>query len=68
MAARIHSKTLPREQALTAIKGLKKNASYDDIMYKMYVLQKIEKGEQDARDGKVNSEKEARKRLSKWLK
>lgn len=61
-------KTLPREQALTAIGRLKKSASYEDIMYKMYVLQKIEKGEQDIREGKLYSEKEARKRLAKWLK
>lgn len=61
-------KTLPRDQALSAIERLNKHASYDDIMYKMYVLQKIEKGEQDIVGGKVYSEKEARKRLAKWLK
>jgi hypothetical protein len=61
-------KSMPREQALSAIERLKKSASYDDIMYKMYVLQKIEKGEQDIREGKLYSEKEARKRLAKWLK
>jgi len=61
-------KNLPRETALHTIERLNKNASYDDIMYKMYVLQKIEKGEQDIRDGKTFTEKEARKRLAKWLK
>jgi hypothetical protein len=61
-------KTLPRDLALHTIERLNKNASYDDIMYKMYVLKKIEKGEKDIRNGKVYTEKEARKRLAKWLK
>ena len=68
MLTKPHPKSLPRERALSAIERLNKHASYDDIMYKMYVLQKIEKGEQDIRDGKLYSEKEARKRLAKWLK
>ncbi|HEY6172450.1 MAG TPA: hypothetical protein VIX80_09350 [Candidatus Kapabacteria bacterium] len=58
----------PREQALAAISLLKKNASYDDMMYKLYVLQKIEKAEKDIQDGKVFTTTEAKKRLSKWLK
>jgi hypothetical protein len=68
MPVKTMPKSLPREQALTAIGRLKKSASYDDIMYKMYVLQKIAKGEQDIIEGKLYSEKEARKRLAKWLK
>jgi hypothetical protein len=59
MPTKTEKKTLPRERALSAIERLNKNASYDDIMYKMYVLQKIEKGEQDIREGKVYTEKEA---------
>jgi hypothetical protein len=68
MPTKAKQKNLPRERALSVIEGLHKNASYDDIMYKMYVLQKVEKGEQDIYDNKVFSDKEARKRLAKWLK
>lgn len=57
-----------RDRALAAIGGLAGTATYDDMMYKLYVLQKIEKGEQDIAKGMVYSTKEAKKRLAKWLK
>ncbi len=57
-----------RDRAIATLSGLRKNASYDEMMYKLYVLQKIEKGEQDISEGKTYTTKEAKKRLAKWLK
>jgi predicted transcriptional regulator len=44
------------------------NCSLDDIQYHLYVMQKIEHGLQDAREGRVYSQDEVEKRLAKWLK
>lgn len=60
--------TAPKEAALNVISRLDERASYDDIMYEMYVLQKIERGEKDIAEGKVFSKNDAKTRLSKWLK
>ena len=59
---------VPKEAALSLISRLDDQASYDDIMYEMYVLQKIERGEKDIVDGKTFTHEEAQKRLGKWLK
>lgn len=58
----------PREQAIATIKSLSNDASYNDIMYELYVLQKIENGEEDIKAGRTYTSKEAKKRLGKWLK
>ncbi len=38
-------------------------ASWDDIMYELYVKQKIEKGLQAANEGRTVSHEEAKRRL-----
>ena len=59
---------VPKDAALSVISRLDVRASYDDIMYEMYVLQKIEKGERDIAEGRTYTPEEAKKRLAKWLK
>jgi hypothetical protein len=58
----------PKQTALKAIEHLQDSASYEDIMYELYVLQKIERGRQDIREGRTVSHVEAKERLGKWLK
>lgn len=58
----------PKQTALKAIAHLRESASYEDIMYELYVLQKIERGRQDIREERSVSHDEAKKRLGKWLK
>jgi len=53
----------PKQTALKAIEHLRDSASYEDIMYKLYVLQKIERGRQDIREGRTVSHEEAKERL-----
>jgi len=42
---------------------LSDQASWDDIMYELYVKQKIEKGLQAAKEGRTVSHEEAKRRL-----
>ena len=49
-----------KQEALECIHMLPDSASWDDIFYSLYVIQKIEKGRQEAREGKGLSVSEAR--------
>ncbi len=40
----------------------------DELIEQLIVLEKIEKGRADGREGKVLTDEEAKQRLSKWLK
>jgi predicted transcriptional regulator len=57
----------PKQTALKALKHLKDSASYEEMMYELYVLQKIERGHEDIRTGRTVTHAEARERLGKWL-
>ena len=49
------------------IQNLPDDSTIEDIQYHIYVLDKIQKGQQDIRDGKGISHEEAKVRLSKWI-
>jgi len=44
------------------------NATYEDIMYGVYFLEKVDKGLQAVEEGRVLSHEEVKRRLGKWLK
>lgn len=52
-----------KEAARQIIEHLPEQATWDDIMYELYVKQKIEAGLQAAKDGRVVSHEEAKRRL-----
>ena len=43
------------------------DSTFEDIQYHIYVREKIERGLKDVREGRVLTQKEVEKRLSKWL-
>lgn len=51
----------------TLFKGLPENVDTEEVMYRLYLLQKIEAGERDIQEGRTLSHKDAVERLSrKW--
>ena len=54
---------MQKQEAIECLKKLPDDASWDEIIYALYVIQKVEKGRQEARDGKGVSLEEARKML-----
>ena len=44
------------------------DATYEDIQYRIYVRQKIERGIKDADDGKLIEQEEVEARMTRWLK
>ena len=59
--------TTPKQAALDLLQRLPDDASFEDIQYEVYVLQKIETGLREVEAGESVSHKEAGRRLSRWL-
>jgi predicted transcriptional regulator len=57
-----------KETVESILKSLPDNATYEDIMYEIYVRRNIEKGLDDIQKGNVSSEEEMNMWLQKWLK
>ena len=60
--------TKPKRAVLKMLRNLKDDVTYDDIMYELYVLEKIERGLRQLDEGKGIPHEEVKKSLSKWLK
>ena len=56
-----------KEEVRKLLDTLPDGATYEDIQYHIYVREKIERGLQDIREGRVLSQEEVEKRMSKWL-
>jgi hypothetical protein len=50
-----------KQEAIDCIQTLPDTADWNDIIYSLYVIQKIEKGRQEAKEGKGISTEEARR-------
>ena len=55
-----------KQEALDAIQRLPDNVSPEEIMYRLYVLENIRRGQQDAADGKTQSAEEVLKDIQSW--
>jgi hypothetical protein len=57
-----------KEMAQKVIAELPDEATLDDIQYHLYVLECIQRGEEDLVNGRIMTDLEVRKELEKWLK
>ena len=55
-----------KEQALRAISELPDSASLDDIMYRLFVIEKVLRGQAASEAGDVLTEDEVRAEMAKW--
>ncbi len=55
-----------KQEALDAIQRLPDTADTEEIMYRLYVLENIRRGQQDAADGKTESADEVLKEIQTW--
>ena len=53
----------PKQKAKNLIENLPDNVTWDDIIYEMYIKQKISAGLKAAEEGRVVSHQDAKKRL-----
>lgn len=64
----IKSKSLnPKKSVSKLLKEMPDDCTYDDIQYHLYVLQKIEKGLNDAKAGKTYTTDQMKLKLKKWI-
>ena len=58
---------IAKEKLETFLKDLPEEVDTEEVMYRLYLLQKIETGEKDIREGRTVTHEEAVTRLSrKW--
>jgi hypothetical protein len=56
-----------KQEVRKILDEIPEDASFEDIQYHIYVRQKIERALQDVKEGRLISQKEAERRMSKWL-
>jgi hypothetical protein len=56
-----------REEAHKLVDQLPDEASWDDLMYQIYVRKKVEAGRQAIAEGRSFTQEEAEKRMAPWL-
>ncbi len=55
-----------KQEALDAIQRLPDNADTEEIMYRLYVLENIRRGQQDAANGNTQPAEEVLKDIQTW--
>ncbi|MEO8209089.1 MAG: hypothetical protein ABI840_00900 [bacterium] len=55
-----------KQESLKAISNLPDESTIDDIMYRLYVIDKVRKGEEAVLKGKVISLDDLKKEVKKW--
>jgi predicted CopG family antitoxin len=55
-----------KEEAVNALSKMPKSASVEDMMYRLYVIDKIKKGQNAYLQGKVLSQEELKKEIESW--
>ena len=58
---------IAKEEVRRMLDQIPDDASFEDIQYHIYVCQKIELGLRDIEEGRVISQKDIERRMSKWL-
>ena len=56
-----------KEEVSKLLAKLPDDCTYEDIQYHLYVIQKVERGLRDAKEGRVLSQEDVEKRMAKWL-
>jgi predicted transcriptional regulator len=56
----------PKQEALDAIQRLPDNVDMEEIMYRLYVLENIRKGQEDAEQGKTTTAEQVLRDIQAW--
>ena len=55
-----------KKEALDAIARLPEDADMDEIMYRLYVLDKIRKGRDDVENGRMTRVEDLKREIDSW--
>lgn len=56
-----------KQEVSDLLKRLPDDCTLEDVQYHLYVLQKIERGLKDAEEGRVYTQEEVEKMMTRWL-
>ena len=56
-----------KQEVLKVLDGLSDEASIEDVQYHLYVLQHVQRAREDVAAGRVISQEEVERRMSRWL-
>ena len=56
-----------KSKVIESINTLPDEFSIEEIIERLITIEKIDKGLQEVKDGKINTEEQAKAKLSKWL-
>lgn len=59
---------ITKDKLMQTIKDLPEKFSFDDLLDRIILLQKIEIGLQQSEDGQIYTTDQAKEKLKKWLK
>lgn len=60
------TETSARERVLRAVQEMPSDATYEEVMERVYMIQKIERGRQQIAGGQGISHDEARRQMKRW--
>jgi len=58
---------MKKKTVIESISKLPDEFSIDEIIERLIILEKIDKARQQVKEGKINTEDQARTKLNKWL-
>ena len=58
---------MKKSAVIESISKLPDEVTIDEIVERLIVIEKIEKGRKEVQAGKVNTEEQAKDKLNKWL-
>ena len=56
-----------KQEVSELLNRLPDDCTLEDVQYHLYVLQKIERGLKDVEEGRIYTQEEVEKKMSKWL-
>ncbi|PIE37720.1 MAG: hypothetical protein CSA53_05275 [Gammaproteobacteria bacterium] len=55
-----------KQDALNVINQLPDNTDMEEIMYRLYVLDKVRKGQEDVEQGRITDAKALKREIDQW--
>ena len=59
---------ITKTQIKNSLENLPENVTVDQVIDQLLFIEKIQKGLDDSKNGRINSKEEAIEKLSKWIK
>ena len=59
---------ITKTQIKNSLENLPENVTVDQVIDQLLFIEKIQKGLDDSKNGRINSKEEAKEKLSKWIK